>query len=175
MRSLGAMKPLSAIAAAAVLLAAGAAWALKPGDTVYVRARNTPLQSKPSTTSKPAAPALQPGAKLQWLEQAKDAPRFHKVRTAKGATGYVWYQNLSTTPPRTELVVESGKAKNVDAQAFASYGAAARGVASGPRKVSGRLDKETTAKQFAVLEEVARQVKKTDAAPKAHVAAGGTP
>lgn len=174
------MRRLTAIALAAGLLSASAVLA-KPAknDTVYIRVRNTPVQKEPKTTGAVLV-RLQPRDTVKWLEQSKENPRFHKVETSAGKIGYVWYQNLSTTEPKPEVVIESGKAKNVDAQAFASYGAAARGLRDGPRNVSKRQDKKKTAEQFVVVEKVAEKVAKDSRRMKQHVssaglAAGGTP
>ncbi len=100
--------------------------------------------------------ALKQGEALTWLGKAKADPRYHQVKTARGETGVVFYSQLSTTPPRKEL---SGDTGTVPAEAHAGFGAAARGVTEGPKKVSERLDDGESARQLDSLIAVSNKVR----------------
>ena len=140
----------------ALLFATSASAALKAGDTVYVRARDTKVLKAPGSTAQVAQ--LQPGDSLTWKGQSKKDPHYHEVATENGKTGVVWYQNLSTTPPKGEVVVEGGgNGKKVSAQAFASYGAAARGLTPATKNVAQKkADVAEIAKKLEAAETIAR-------------------
>jgi len=113
-----------------VLLAfAGAASALTAGDTVYVRSRDTQVLKRPSPTADTVL-KLQPGDAVVWRGADKDQPKWHRV-DVHGQVGFVWFSNLSTKPPDKELLTTPKGSGKVDAQAFASSGAAGKALTEG--------------------------------------------
>ena len=108
----------------ALVLGAGAAWALTPGDRVYVRGRDVSILQSTATNAATLV-KLQPGDAVVWRGADKKKPTWHRVETA-GKSGFVYFANLSTTPPASELLTSPAGAKKVDAQAFASSGAAGK-------------------------------------------------
>lgn len=128
----------------ALVLLAGAAWALVPGDRVYIRGRDVAvLQS--TTTGAATVVKLQPGDAVVWRGADKKKPSWHHV-DAKGKSGVVYFANLSPTPPESELVTTPAGVKKLDAQAFASSGAAGKALTEGairygdqPEKNQGEL------------------------------------
>ncbi|MBX5481866.1 MAG: hypothetical protein IRZ16_08525 [Myxococcaceae bacterium] len=138
---------------ALVALGAGASWALGSGDTIYVRARDTRVFKDPDG-ARPIGAPLQPGDKLVWIEQVKGT-KFHKVKTAKGVVGYVLFNTVSATAPKTEVVVKQDGAHHIDAQASAAYGAAARGLTEESRKSAAHApDPEAAQKAVEDLQRV---------------------
>jgi hypothetical protein len=103
------------------------AWALKDGDMVYVRARNTKLLSEPRADAG-AKQTLKPGEALTWRKAA--ARSFHEVQTAaEKKTGFVYYANLALKPPGEERWASSNT--TVDRESFSSSGAATKGLTQG--------------------------------------------
>jgi hypothetical protein len=149
----------------ALVLVAGAAWALAPGDRVYVRGRDVAvLQS----TAPGAATVvkLQPGDSVTWQGADKKKPSWHRVDTASGKSGVVYFANLSTTSPEKELVSTPAGVKKMDAQAFASSGAAGKALTEGavrygdqPEKNKGdvRPTMKDAVRQTETLEAIAAQ------------------
>src|SRR5215813_13914901 len=108
---------------------ASAAWALTLGDRVFIRGRDVAvLQSTAPTAS--TLLKLQPGDAVVWRGADQKKPTWHRVE-AQGKTGYVYYANLSVTPPAAELLSSPQGARKVDAQAFASSGAAGKALFDG--------------------------------------------
>ncbi|MGA9524902.1 MAG: hypothetical protein WBV82_25810 [Myxococcaceae bacterium] len=138
------------------VLLAGTATALELNDRIFVRTREARLLKSAAANAKPVR-ALKQGEALTWLGRAKKDPRYHQVQTARGEKGVVFYSQLATTPPRKEL---SGDTGAVPAEAHASFGAAARGVTEGPKKVSERLDNGESARQLDALIAVSNKVRK---------------
>lgn len=143
-----------------LLLCGGPAVAgLKVGDKVYVRTRNTKVFADGDGAKVANLKALQPGDAVTWRGQSSKNPRYHEVTTAAGKSGFIWYQNLSTVPPRDEIVVQKGTSTSAkkSTQAFANHGAAARGLSEGAKKVSAKVDKGESARRLLVLEGLAKQ------------------
>ena len=111
------------------LAGAAGAFALSAGDTVYVRARDTQVLKKASPTADTVL-KLQPGDAVLWRGADKEQPKWHRVEV-HGQVGFVWFSNLSTTPPDKELLTSPQGASKVDAQAFASSGAAGKALTEG--------------------------------------------
>ena len=140
----------------ALVLVAGAAQALEANEKIFVRTREARLLKSAAPNAKPVR-TLKQGEELFWVRKAAQDPRYHEVKTARGEKGVVYFSQLSTTPPRKELRGDTG---TVPAEAHASYGAAARGVTEGPKKVSERLDNGESARQLDALIAVSNRVRK---------------
>lgn len=148
----------------ALVLLGGAAWALAPGDRVYVRGRDVAvLQS--TTPGAPTVAKLQPGDAVIWRGADAKKPSWHRVDT-KGKSGVVYFANLSATPPENELVSTPSGVKKLDAQAFASSGAAGKALTEGavrygdqPEKNQGDLrpTMKEAVRQTETLEAIAAQ------------------
>lgn len=114
------------------LLPCAPAWALKDGDTVYVRARNTKWLAKPDAGA-PVKRTLRAGDALTWRRAA--AGNFHEVQPgAEKKTGFVYFANLALQPLRDERR-ETARTR-VDTEAFVSSGAAIRGLTQGATQLA---------------------------------------
>jgi hypothetical protein len=109
------------------LLVASAVHAVKSGDVLYVRARDTGLMSRPTPTAD-AVRTLQPGTPVSYVAPARDAKGWHEVQAGE-SRGFVYQSNLSTQKPKAELVKHNGPA--LDPTAFASSGAATKALTEG--------------------------------------------
>ncbi len=103
--------------------AAGTALAVKPGEALYVKARNTRVMASASPTADLLS-LLQPGQQVTWRGADPKNKQWHRVEV-DGKQGVVFQSNLSTQPPQLELVVDNG-VRQVDPVAFASSGAAVK-------------------------------------------------
>jgi hypothetical protein len=110
------------------LCAAGTALAVKPGGTLYVKARNTRLMASASPTAD-AVVILQPGQQVKWLGADPKNKQWHRVESG-GKKGVVFQSNLAAQPPNMELITQGGTQK-VDPVAFANSGAAVKGLSKG--------------------------------------------
>jgi hypothetical protein len=126
-------------AALLALAVAGGALALTPGDKVYVRSRDTQLLKKASPTADTLA-KLQPGDVVVWRGADKEQPKWHRV-DINGQVGFVWFSNLSTKPPDKELLTSPQGGSKVDAQAFASSGAAGKALTEGAIRYGSQDEK----------------------------------
>ncbi|RKG91678.1 SH3 domain-containing protein [Corallococcus terminator] len=112
---------------------AAAAWAAKPGEKLYVKARNTRVLASPEATANVVV-VLQPGQQVTWKGAAPTDKQWHLVTEPKGKPGYVFQTNLSTKPPNMELVAKDGQTRAVDPAAFVSSGAAVKALSPGAEK-----------------------------------------
>lgn len=143
----------------ACLLLTTTAFGLKSGDTIYVRARGTDLYRDTNRTK--MGVTHQPGDRLIWLRQDPANPRYHEVKNEKGQKGYVWFQAVSITPPRGEVVIKMDKAAKIDAQAFASHGAAARGLTAEAKAAAEKKKTKGTAEQLELAESIAKNQRRS--------------
>ena len=144
----------------ALVLCAGVAWALAPGDRVFIRGRDVAVLQ--STASNAATVArLQPGDAVVWRGADKKKPTWHHV-DASGKSGFIYFANLSTTPPASELLVSPAGAKKVDAQAFASSGAAGKALTEGAIRY-GNQDEKNRGELHPTLKEAVRQTQTLEA------------
>ncbi len=116
------------LAAALVLCTASPALAVERGGTLYVKVRDTRLMPSTSPTATPIA-LLQPGAEVEWQGADSTDKRWHHV-VVNEKKGLVFQSNLSTQPPRMELISKGGVRK-VDPVAFANSAAAIKGLSKG--------------------------------------------
>jgi hypothetical protein len=145
-------------------LAAPAAHALKDGDTVYVKARNTKLLVAGSAGAEVKA-TLRVGDALRWHQ--KEPSGFHRVSLpGKAEVYFVYGANLSLQAPSQEQWTAG--ATTVDTKAFASSGAATKGLSEGAFQMAvGDAQLERAAKDLLALE--ALQAAVTDADVDAHL------
>jgi hypothetical protein len=139
---------------------ASAAWALTVGDRVFIRGRDVAvLQSTASTAS--TLFKLQPGDTVVWRGADPKKPTWHKVET-QGKAGFVYYANLSVTPPNAELLSSPQGARKVDAQAFASSGAAGKALTEGAVRY-GNQDEKNKGELRPTMKEAVRQTQTLEA------------
>ena len=121
---------------------------MKPGEALYVKAKNTRVMKSPSPTADAVA-ILQPGQQVVWNGADPKNKQWHSVKAPGGKVGYVFQTNLSASAPKMELVAKDGDTKRVDPAAFVASGAAVKalspgaekyGTADSPRFVNGVLD-----------------------------------
>lgn len=115
------------LVATLALCAASTALAVKAGEPLYVKARNTRLMASTAPTADTVA-ILQPGQQVTWLGSDPKNKQWHRVDAA-GKKGVIFQSNLSTKPPSMELVAKEGA--KVDAVGFANSGAAVKGLSNG--------------------------------------------
>ena len=144
----------------ALVLGAGAAWALAPGDRVYVRGRDVAVLQSTAVNAVTLA-RLQPGDAVLWRGADKKKPTWHRVET-KGTSGFVYFANLSLSPPASELLTSPGGAKKVDAQAFASSGAAGKALTEGAIRY-GNQDEKNKGEMHPTMKEAVRQTQTLEA------------
>lgn len=146
------------------------ALAVGVGEKLFIRAKNTKMLKEPTPAS-PGVAILQPGDQVTWLGKHEKDKKWHKVRTAGGKEGVVFQTNLSTTPPSQELSASGAK---LDAQAFASSGAAVRGLSEvGEKYASSQPDLKAEAEKLRELERLAKQVQQNPKEIAAHNKAVG--
>lgn len=144
----------------ALVLLAGAAWALAPGDRVFVRGRDVAVLQSTAPSSATLA-KLQPGDAVIWRGADKKKPTWHKV-DAKGKSGFVYFANLSAIPPASELLTSPQGSKKVDAQALASSGAAGKALAEGAIRY-GNQDEKNKGELRPSMREAVRQTQTLEA------------
>jgi uncharacterized protein YgiM (DUF1202 family) len=120
------------LVAALALCAASTALAVKTGEDLYVKARNTRLMASASPTAN-VVTVLQPGQKVTWLGADPKNKQWHRVKVSEKQQGLVFQSNLSTQPPNLELV-SKGTVSQEDLKSMASSGAAVRGLSEGAVK-----------------------------------------
>jgi uncharacterized protein YgiM (DUF1202 family) len=157
------------LVATLALLATGTALAVKKGEPLYVKARNTRLQARPSPTADTVA-ILQPGQQVTWHGADAKNKQWHHVEVG-GKKGLVFQSNLATKPPSMELVAEDG-VRQVDPVAFANSGAAVKGLSSGAIQYGYKKGEQAptfkqAVDQILALEKVSKQIKPADLAAHA--------
>jgi uncharacterized protein YgiM (DUF1202 family) len=150
----------------AVAGVAAAAAAVKPGSTLYVRARNTRVLKAPGSSE--VKTILQPGDKVKWL--GKDKNGWHTIK-AGGYQGVVLGASLSVKPLQMELVSSDGK-RDTDATAFLNSGAATKAlgpgaIAYGDRKKKDGEEHSRAVRDASAMEKIAKTVTTADIAAHA--------
>src|SRR5437868_12597315 len=131
-----------------VTLLSAPAWAVKPGDKLYIKSKDTKVLKAAKATA-PAVVTLQPGAEVEWQGADKTDKQFHSVKSGAKA-GFVLMSNLTPLKPSTEV---TGDGKTIDAHALASSGAATRALsASGQSLATKKPELAAAAQQVVELE-----------------------
>ena len=117
------MKRMTSLITAVALLTAGQAFAIAKGDKLFIKSKGVKLLKDAKAGAAAVGAELKVGAAVEWQEAGKDKA-FQKVKI-DGKEGFVLTTNLSKNAPAAE-VMEGGK--SVDAQAFASSGAATKAL-----------------------------------------------
>ena len=143
---------------AIVLLSASAFAADK---TLYIRSKDTKIFSKADLKGAPVA-TLQPGDEVTWKGADPKVKTSHKVVTKASKEGFTVQANLTTQKPTGErLAADDGKA--IDAQAFASSGAATKALSDAGLKYAGqKKGLEELTKGLMTAEGIAASVKEKD-------------
>lgn len=160
------MKWRGRLIVAVTLLGATGAFALKAGETVFIKAKNTKLL-KAAKVDASSDETLQPGDKVEW--QKAEGKEFHQVK-AGGKTGYVYFSNLSTKPPESETLQGKGA---VDPKAFASSGAATKALAPAAQAMENRGVDEKKAVHDLLAAEALSKDKVSPPAIATHVKTAG--
>lgn len=147
----------SFIAVGAALLSSAAEGTLQ----LYIRNRETPLQKQPSLGSA-VLTRIPAGATVTWLGAATPKKDFDKVRFGS-QEGFVPHASLTTRKPSAEVSKTDGKP--ISAQAFASSGAATRGLSEAGLKYDKTKNPNDPKLALSVIsiEGIARQVREEKA------------
>jgi hypothetical protein len=138
------------------LLWGGAAAAgAKPGDTLYIKARNTRVLKDPSASAA-VVTVLQPGAAVTWQGPDPKDKRWQRVVSGKNK-GVVLSANLTAEKPKGEVMAVSGEAA-ADTSAFTSSGAASKALGAGAIEYAKELKSEAAAGQLQRAENLAKTV-----------------
>lgn len=137
-------------------LATTASWAVGKGGPLYIKTKDCKVLDKADLKGKPVA-TLQPGQEVKWQGADEKNKAFHAIEHA-GGKGFTLQQNLSPRKPSLEyLAKDDGKA--IDAQAFASSGAATKALSGAALKYSGdKPNLATITKGILTAEGVAAKV-----------------
>src|SRR3954469_7843529 len=133
------------------LAAAGA----KPGDTLYIKARNTRVLKDPSAGAAVVA-ILQPGAPVTWQGPDPKDKRWQRVVSGKNK-GVVMTANLSAEKPKAEVTAVTG-VDAADVKAVASAGAASKALGAGAIAYAKELKSAAAAEQLQRAEALAKTV-----------------
>jgi hypothetical protein len=154
------MKRLYGSLAAISLLSASAAWAVKDGDNLYVKAKTKALKEAKATAG--SVKDLNVGDVVVWKGPSATDKLFHKVLIGT-KEAYVTVSALSPNKPQLE-VAESGK-PGMDTKAFASSGAATKGLTEASLKYA--KEKGPTMERAAVEVIYAEEHSKNKGTPEA--------
>lgn len=141
------MKKLYGMLAAGALLSASAAWAVKPGGTLYIKSKGVKLLKDAKAGAAAVGAELKVGAAVIWKGPSDKDKQFHEVE-ADGKKGFVLMTNLSPSVPQEEVLDSKGTKQ--DAQAYASSASASRGLSPGAVKYATAKGSEPTDTQAAV-------------------------
>ena len=142
----------------AVAVIASPAWAVKVGEMLYIRSKDTALVKKADPKA-PVVTKLQPGTEVVWEGADATNKSFHKVK-AGAKEGYVLQVNLTPAKPQDEMASDG---KGISAHAVASSGAATRTLSEEGQKYAEKTpDLVTAGKQVVMLEGINAQIKDKD-------------
>jgi hypothetical protein len=138
----------------------GTALAVKPGGTLYVKAKHTHLKVSTSPTAETLV-VLEPGKEVTYDGKVAGTP-WCKVKASvdkKGTVaGFIYQANLGVSPPAMEATSKS-PGKPLSPEAFASSGAAIKALGPGAIRYGKTLPKPQSVKQLIELEELAKAIK----------------
>ena len=120
------MKRLYGAVAAAALLGASGAWAVKVGDNLFIKAKGVKVLKEAKATAAAVGKELNVGDPVVWKGPDAKDKTFHQVTDGAGKTGFVLMSSLTPNKPSPE-VMETGKPA-IDAKSFASSGAATKAL-----------------------------------------------
>jgi len=104
--------------------------AVKKGETLYVKAKNTRLMDSAATGAN-VVRVLQPGQTVTWLGKDPKNKQWHQVEV-DGKKGVVFQSTLSAQPPNMELIAgEDGGVARKNAADFANSAAAVKLLSDG--------------------------------------------
>jgi len=149
----------------AAVLAGGTALAAKVGDVLFIKAKNTKVLASASPTADVVA-VLQPGEPVKWGGADAANAKYHKVDTKSGKSGVVFQSDLSPNKPSNEVIGSEG-GKSVDAQAFASSGAATKALGESAKEYGQKKDMGEAVADLSALEDLSKKVTLADAADHA--------
>jgi hypothetical protein len=168
------LQRLPALLALVCMMTGGTALAVKPGGTLYVKAKNTHLKASNSPTADTLV-VLQPGKEVTYDGKDAGSPWCKvKVTTDKKTTvpGFIYQANLGVSPPAMEATSKS-PGKPLSPEAFASSGAAVKALGSGAIQYGKSLERPKSVDQLIALERVAASI--TDTQVTEYARAGGLP
>lgn len=166
------MRTRAGLTAAVLALALpGVAAAVKVGEPLYVKAKNTRVMQSASPTADTVL-ILQPGEQVTWKGADPKNKQWHQVEATGGKKGFVFQSNLSTTPPNMELVTVNGEKRQVDPKGFVASAAAVKGLSPGAVKYGEGKggDSKKAVEQIQALEALAKKVTSGDIASHAREA-----
>ncbi len=150
------------------------ALAVKPGGTLYIKARNTHLKASAEPTASTLA-VLQPGMEVTYEGRQGTTPwcQVTAAMEKKGPLrGVIFQSSLAVAPPSME-VSRKNPSKPLSPEAFASSGAAIKAVGPGTLAYGKTLSQSQSAEQLKAL--VAFTSRITDSQVAAYVQARGQP
>ncbi|MCC6337796.1 MAG: SH3 domain-containing protein [Myxococcales bacterium] len=146
--------------AASALLVASAAYAVKPGENLYIKTKDAKLLEKPDAKAKVLG-TLKAGQEVKWKGSDAKNKLFHSIE-AGGKQGFTLQQNLSPNKPQMEIASDDGKP--IDPQAFASSGAATKALSDAALTYAAETpDAATLTKGLLTAEGIAKSVPAADA------------
>jgi hypothetical protein len=141
---------------ASALLFAQTAGAVAPGGKLYIKSKDTKVLDKADLKGKPVG-TLQPGTEVVWQGADAKNKTFHSIE-AGGVKGFTQQQNLSPKKPDAEFLAKDD-GKPIDAQAFASSGAATKALSGAALNVGGdKADAKAIAKGLMTVSAIAAAV-----------------
>ncbi len=165
---------LPALLALVCTMTGGTALAVKPGGTLYIKAKHTHLKASSSPTAD-TLEVLEPGKEVIYDGRVAGSPWCKvKVTTDKKGTlqGFIYQANLGVSPPSME-VTSKNPGKPLSPEAFASSGAAVKALKPGAIRYGKTLPKPQSVDQLIALEELATNITDTQVAEYARQ--GGLP
>ncbi|HYV44011.1 MAG TPA: SH3 domain-containing protein [Myxococcaceae bacterium] len=138
-----------------LLWAGVAAAGAKPGDMLYIKARNTRIL-KDSSANAVMVGVLQPGDAVTWQGPDPKDKRWQRVVSGK-KQGVVLSVNLTAEKPKAEVMGVTGK-EAADTNAWGSSGAASKALGPGAIQYAKELKSKTAADQLQRAEKMAKTV-----------------
>ncbi|MBL8911670.1 MAG: hypothetical protein JNM17_13345 [Archangium sp.] len=143
------MKRMLGIIAAGALAATSAMGGVAKGDTLFIKNR-VKMSKDPKAGSAGVGAELAVGSEVKWLGPSEKDKTFHEIEVG-GKKGFVLMSNLTPNKPAPEI---SDKGGPLDTKAFASSGAATKGLTNAALKYSeGAPNLELAAVQVIYTEE----------------------
>ena len=149
----------------------GTALAVKPGGTLYVKAKHTHLKVSSSPTADTLV-VLQPGKAVTYNGREGNTP-WCKVTVSADkkapVQGFIYQANLTVSPPSLE-VTSKNPGKPLSPEAFASSGAAVKALGPGAIAYGKTLSRPESVQQLIALESLAASVDTAQVAEYARAA-----